>query len=437
MMAAGYDQRVLLATLDANDEPEYVHTTDLVGSGSGGSSGGLTDTELRASPVPVSGPLTDAELRATPVPVSGTMSVNEPVTVDGTVAVSNFPATQPVSGPLTDAELRATPVPVSGTMSVTEPVSIDDNGGSITVDGPLTDAELRATAVPVDTELGAARLAADALSLPTAPDVLAALMGYNGATLDRLRVKVPGANLSSNAPVLAISQQLESSVSDWRPIYSLSRIGDGTPGNNSHAAGILLFNGSTWDPARGTVSDGQLVNLGANNDVVAAGNVAHDSPDSGNPQKIGYKAVAHTSITAVTAGDRVDAVANRHGIPWVIGGHPNIFTARSNFTAAQTDTAVVTVGAGSRIVVTRCSALCDKANSVDVAARVGFGAASTPTGTGTVLSHPGIAAGSGVVEGSGAGMLGIGADGEDLRITCEVPTGGSIDLVYSYYLIES
>ncbi len=31
---------------------------------------GLTDTELRATPVPVSGPLTDAQLRASPVPVS-------------------------------------------------------------------------------------------------------------------------------------------------------------------------------------------------------------------------------------------------------------------------------------------------------------------------------------------------------------------------------
>jgi hypothetical protein len=65
----------------------------------------LTDTQLRATPVPVSGPLTDTQLRATPVPVSGTVSV------------SNFPATQPVSGPLTDAQLRATPVPVSGTVT--------------------------------------------------------------------------------------------------------------------------------------------------------------------------------------------------------------------------------------------------------------------------------------------------------------------------------
>jgi len=54
--------------------------------------GGLTDTQLRASPVPVSGPLTDTQLRATAVPVSG---------------------------PLTDTQLRATAVPVSGTVAVT------------------------------------------------------------------------------------------------------------------------------------------------------------------------------------------------------------------------------------------------------------------------------------------------------------------------------
>lgn len=35
---------------------------------------GLTDTELRATPIPVSGPLTDAQLRATPVAISGSVS---------------------------------------------------------------------------------------------------------------------------------------------------------------------------------------------------------------------------------------------------------------------------------------------------------------------------------------------------------------------------
>jgi hypothetical protein len=41
-----------------------------VGGGGGGSAGGLTDTQLRASAVPVSGPLTDTQLRASSVPVT-------------------------------------------------------------------------------------------------------------------------------------------------------------------------------------------------------------------------------------------------------------------------------------------------------------------------------------------------------------------------------
>lgn len=53
--------------------------------------------------------------------------------VAGTVAVSNFPATQPVSGPLTDAQLRAATVPVSGTVAT----------------GGLTDTQLRAAPVPI------------------------------------------------------------------------------------------------------------------------------------------------------------------------------------------------------------------------------------------------------------------------------------------------
>lgn len=94
----------------------------------------LTDTQLRASPVPVSGPLTDTELRATPVPVSGPLTDTElratPVPVSGPITDTELRANPvAVSGPLTDTELRATPVPISGA---------------------LTDTELRATPVPVD-----------------------------------------------------------------------------------------------------------------------------------------------------------------------------------------------------------------------------------------------------------------------------------------------
>lgn len=204
--------------------------------------GGLTDAELRATPVPVvtqepisvddnggsltvdgtvavtgtqTDALTDAELRATPVPVvtQEPISVDDnggSLTVDGSVSVSNFPAVQPVSDnggsltvdgtvavtgtqtdALTDAELRASPVPVSGTVSVTEPVSVDDNGGSLTVDGSVAVSNFPATqpvsgTVTADTELPAAAALADNTANPTVPGVGAFGMVYDGSTWDRL-----------------------------------------------------------------------------------------------------------------------------------------------------------------------------------------------------------------------------------------------------------
>lgn len=125
---------------------------------------GVADEVTTASPMPVTvitsvlptnaataanqqtDALTDAELRANPVPVNGTVNIgNFPATqpVSGTIAVSNFPATQPISAAslplptgaataanqqtdaLTNTQLRASAVPVSGTFfQATQPVSI-------------------------------------------------------------------------------------------------------------------------------------------------------------------------------------------------------------------------------------------------------------------------------------------------------------------------
>lgn len=96
----------------------------------GASGGGLTDAQLRATPVPVdiggSGSIT---ITSGTVTVSNEVEVTNddgsPIPISGSVEVSNFPATQPVSGPLTDTQLRATAVPVSGTFwQATQPVSI-------------------------------------------------------------------------------------------------------------------------------------------------------------------------------------------------------------------------------------------------------------------------------------------------------------------------
>ena len=178
------------------------------------------------------------------------------------------------------------------------------------------------------------------------------------------------------------------------------------------------------------------VDLGANNDVTATGNVAHDAADSGNPIKLGAKALPFgTAPTEVASNDRTDLYATLAGQLLTMAGHPNTTTVRANYTAAQTNTAIASTS--EKIVVTRCSVTLDNATTVDVQCRIGFGTATTPTTTGVILSHPGIAAGSGVVEGSGAGILGVGAAGEDVRITCEVPTTGSLDVVLTYYEISA
>lgn len=111
--------------------------TPVAGAGPGG---GLTDVQLRATPVPVSGTvatgaLTDTQLRAVAVPVSGTVTA---------------------TGPLTDTQLRAVAVPVSGTVTATGPLtdtqlrnSAVPVSGTVTASGPVTDAQLRAVPVPV------------------------------------------------------------------------------------------------------------------------------------------------------------------------------------------------------------------------------------------------------------------------------------------------
>lgn len=181
-------------------------------------------------------------------------------------------------------------------------------------------------------------------------------------------------------------------------------------------------------------------NVSATGELFIGGAIAHDAADSGNPVKIGARAVAHgTNPTAVAVTDRTDLYANRAGIPFYIGGHPNIVTSRVTYTAAQTDIAIGpgTVAGGLKVVVTQIQITVSNATTATPSVIVGFGTANTPTGTGVVISHPGIPGGGGISRGDGSGILGVGADGEELRITISVPTGGTLDCVVSYFTIES
>lgn len=179
---------------------------------------------------------------------------------------------------------------------------------------------------------------------------------------------------------------------------------------------------------------------------VSAGDIAHDTGDSGNPVKVGGKAIAHGSNpTAVTAADRTNWYFNRAGVPFVIGGHMNVVCVGHIITdsdGAQTNTALIgSISSGTKIVLTRISVVCDNANTGDCAITIGFGTANTPVpdldGTVGTVVNGSFDGGAGITIGDGSGIIAIGGDDEELRITCSDPAGGNIRISYSYYTIES
>lgn len=186
-----------LAAIKAQTDKLTFATGILQVSGSGGgATGGLTDTQLRATAVPVAtGDLTNTQLRATPVPVSGAVTATGPVTNTELRA-----SAVPVSGPVTDAQIRATPLPVSGTVATGGLTDGQLRASAVPVSGPVTDAQLRASAVPVSGPLTDAQLRAVAVLVKnlkdagrnvtnyfmaagiaaTAAEVMQSLTGYKG-----------------------------------------------------------------------------------------------------------------------------------------------------------------------------------------------------------------------------------------------------------------
>ena len=98
-------------------------------------------------PINVQGPLTDTQLRATPVPVSGTVSVAAPVTVDGTVTANQGGAPWSVSQ--------------SGTWTV-QPGNTANTTPWLTTDTPRTVASANNTGTCTNITVSATVLASNA-----------------------------------------------------------------------------------------------------------------------------------------------------------------------------------------------------------------------------------------------------------------------------------
>jgi hypothetical protein len=125
-------------------------------------------------------------------------------------------------------------------------------------------------------------------------------------------------------------------------------IGDVTINNAGGASAVNIQDGGNSITVDGTIAATQSGTW----NVVAAGDVAHDSPDSGNPVKIGFQ--AETVLPAAVAnGDRTNGTADQFGRQLVTHISPGMQTWKSaNYTTAQTGVAVWTPASGKTVAVT-------------------------------------------------------------------------------------
>jgi hypothetical protein len=320
--------------------------------------GPLTDTQLRASAVPVSGPLTDTQLRASAVPVDSELTTADLDTGAGTDtrAVMGLVRAEsgggllvgsanplPVTGPLTDTQLRATPVPISGTVTANAgsgPYPVNDNGGSLTVDAPV------GTPVFVRLSDGAANLIGQKTMANSLPVVLA-------SDQSALAVSGPLTDAQLRASAVPVSLAANQSVNVAQVAGTATSVNSGVVG-----AGVQRIVIATDQPAltNALKVDGSAVTQPISGTVTASnttGNIAHDVADSGNPVKIGARALS-ADIAAVVANDRSDLLATLLGkllvMPYALPG------ATVSGSGNKTDTTDLSLmpapGAGIRNYVT-------------------------------------------------------------------------------------
>ncbi len=210
------------------------------------------------------------------------------------------------------------------------------------------------------------------------------------------------------------------------------------------AAGALI-GGDATDGLQVNLKGAGLTSLQLIDDAIFADDAAFTVGTS-KLTAVGGIAVAHGS--APDAADALDAGAflmNRHRVQFVIGGHPNVVTYAMSLTTAVSNTVIgPTIGGGAKFVVTGITAVVDNASTVFPTIVIGFGTANTPAmattpGTaGILLAHPACPAGGGISRGDGSGILGVGADGEEVRITTTGNAGGAgVYVTLTGYTIET
>lgn len=310
--------------------------------------------------------LTDSELRATAVPVSqvsgSSWSVNVETIFGSTItSLLNGDNRLPVSvetggSGLTDSELRASSVPVaqaSGAIWSTAvkeifgstitallngdnriPVSIETGGSG------LTDSELRASAVPVSQVSGASwSVEATISGTPTVQATDLDIRDLLNASDSISAYQVSGANWSVEVTnTVPVSQ---SGTWNIGTVTTVTGITNSIASANVDSTGVQ-YSGSNPMPVYLAATSG------ATNSTISVGDLASDAVDTGSaPVKIG--GIARTANpTAVAAGDRVSATFDDLGRQMIRPVQVRDLTVTAYATLTNgTETTLLAASAGS------------------------------------------------------------------------------------------
>jgi len=290
------------------------------------------------------------------VTVSGTVAATQSgswsVSVTGTVAISASALPLP-SGAATAAKqpaLGAAGTPSSDVISVQgvsggTALPVSDGGGALTVDGTVSiSGSVTVTGTVAATQSGTWTVTGAGGTFP---------------------VTDSGGSLTVDAPV-------------GTPVYV--RLSDG-------ASAI-----STLPVSLASVPSHAVTNAGTFAvQAASAGDVAHDSADSGAPVKIGAKA-ASAEPTAVTAADRVNLLADLVGRLITAPALPELLVDGTGSATNTSDTAVIAAqGSGVRIYVTTITVSNSSATATEVVIKSGSTARMTipaPATGGAVITLP-------------------------------------------------
>lgn len=316
------------------------------------------------------------------------------------VDVTRLPALVASSANIGDVDVLTVPAPLSTTGAGTEAaalrvtiandstglLSVDDNGSSLTVDGTVTAAGGAAhdAAVAGNPNLIAGYASAAApTSVDADGDAVRAWMLRNGATatvltaagalvggdaangldvdVTRLPALVAGSANIGDVDVLTVPAPLSTTgggteATALRVTLASDSTGLVSVDDNS---GTLTVDAPVGTPVNvqignATLTAGVIDETGASavDALAVGGGTAHDAVDSGNPLKMGVKALSALP-TAVATADRANAIGDLFGRMLVGHIDPGMQTHKNlTYTTQQTGTDVWDPAAGKKIAVT-------------------------------------------------------------------------------------